>query len=104
MIEILTHVKKQDSYIIFVNLYYFALWSLFQSLPFSISFSNVLSQLEYFGLIYCFQSLEDGVQNLFTIFSTLQPKILFIIYKPFVYELILPSNTTKTLTEDSRHH
>lgn len=47
---------------------------------------------------------EDGVQNLFTIFSTLQPKILFIIYKPSVYELILPSNTTKTLTEDSRHH
>lgn len=29
MIEILTHVKKQDSYRIFVNLYYFALWSFF---------------------------------------------------------------------------
>lgn len=48
MIEILTHVKKQDSYRIFVNLYYFALWSFFQSLLFSISFSNVLSQIGTF--------------------------------------------------------
>lgn len=104
MIEILTHVKKQDSYIIFVNLYYFALWSLFWSLPFSISSSSVLSQLECFGLIYFFQSLEDRVQKLFTISFTLQPKILFIVYKPSVYELILPNNTTKTLTEDSEHH
>lgn len=84
MIEILTHVKKQDSYRIFVNLYYFALWSFFRSLPFFISFSNVLSQLECFGLYVPFNIWRTECKNhLFSL--TLQPKILFVIYKPSVW-------------------
>lgn len=84
----------------FFLLYYFALWSLFCSLLFSISLSNVFSQPECLGLRYYFQTLEDRVQMLFGIFSR---QICCSSYVSSVHDLILPNSTTRILTEVSGH-